>query len=207
MLTECTHTLDSGHKCQAPARDGSTFCHHHNPRQLLDPHPREMRELRAVDSPLLDKCAILVAVSEVLYAASERRIKCSEARTLLSGLKFASRLMTEIETTGLSSSTSFDSHSYPQQTEQESSPAPAQSPDKQKARPTAASASKPTPRELDDFTQLLHSSAVQQLRHQIAASATRRVAEIADDRPIAALAASRDPLSPCPAIQGGSSGL
>ena len=58
MPTECAHTLSSGQKCQAPARTGSSFCHHHNPRPHLDPHPRETRESEPLMlPPLQDKCA------------------------------------------------------------------------------------------------------------------------------------------------------
>jgi hypothetical protein len=166
MSAECTHTLSSGQKCQAPARNGSTSCHHHTPHAQLDPHPRETRESEPLPlPPLIDKCAILVAVSEVIHAASERRIKCSEARTLLLALKFASRLMTEIYEEGISSSRALDRRLNPQPVEPKPSPAPAQSPDKQAARPTAGNARKPTPDELDKFTQLLQNSAVQHLRH------------------------------------------
>jgi hypothetical protein len=184
MSTECTHTLASGAKCQAPALNGSSFCHHHNPRQLPDPHPRDTSESEPLFlPPLLDKCSILVAVCEVIHAASERRIKCSEARTLLLGLKFASRLMTEIDQTGVSSS-AFESQPYPQPAEQQSSPQPAAGENRNKL----------TPDELDEFTQRLQNSAVQQLRHQNEGSPRKRVAGIADQA-VTALAASGDPRS------------
>ena len=182
MPTECAHTLSSGHKCQAPARTGSSFCHHHNPRQPLDPHPRETRESEPlVLPPLLDKCAILVAVSEVIHAASERRIKCSEARTLLMGLKFASRLMTEIDAT---SSSEFESRHYPE---------PTQQPSPKSADPARENGNALTPDELDEFTHRLQNSAVQQLRHQNEGLFRKSVPAIADnDRALAALAASSD---------------
>ena len=177
MPTECTHTLASGAKCQAPARNSSSFCHHHNPGQLPDPHPRDTSESEPLLlPPLLDKCSILAAVCEVIHAASERRIKCSEARTLLMGLKFASRLMTEIDQTAVSSS-AFESQPYPQPAEQQSSPQPAH-PSEQK-RPT------PPPNQFMDNRQ---NPAIQQLRHQV------RVAQADhNERAVASLAASGDP--------------
>ena len=156
MPTECTHTLDSGANCKAPARTGSSFCHHHNPRTHLDPHPRQTRESEPLAlPPLLDKCAILVAVNEVIQAASQRRIKCSEARTLLMALKFASRLMTEIDQAADSSS---ESQPCPERSYQEPSP--------ESAGPARHHDNKLTPEELEEFTHRLQKATVQQLRRQ-----------------------------------------
>ena len=181
MPTECAHTLSSGQKCQAPARTGSSFCHHHNPRTQLDSHPRESEPLML--PPLQDKCAILVAVTEVIHAASERRIKCSEARTLLMALKFASQLMTEIDQT---STSEFESRQYPETTQQE--PAP------KSADPARRNGAALTPDELDQFTHLLQNSAVQQLRHQTEAKqkpwSNERVGTDREGLAVAAMAAS-----------------
>jgi hypothetical protein len=187
MPTECAHTLSSGQKCQAPARTGSSFCHHHSQRTHLDPHPREQRESEPlVLPPLQDKCAILVAVSEVIHAASERRIKCSEARTLLMALKFASRLMTELDESRFSSP-SFESDPYSESALQNTPPQPAQS-----ARPAPA---QPTAHELDRFVQTLQNATIQQLRRQTEAkqkgwSFDRVGQSDHEDRAVAALAAS-----------------
>ena len=63
----------------------------------------------ALKLPLLNsKNNLLVAVGEVLRAMAERRIKRSEADTFLCGLKFASRLMTEIDREAESHSTGAD---------------------------------------------------------------------------------------------------
>jgi hypothetical protein len=161
MPTECTYTLASGATCKSPARTGSSFCHHHTPRAHLDPHPRETRESEPLNlPPLLDKCAILVAVSEIVHAASERRIKCSEARTLIMALKFASRLMTEIDDTRFSSP-SYESTPHSHSTQQNTAPQPVQSPQPAPARPQ-----QPNPRELDEFVHTLQNATVQQLRRQ-----------------------------------------
>jgi hypothetical protein len=184
MPAECTHILSSGQKCQAPARTDSSFCHHHNPRTHLDPHPREPRESEPlVLPPLQDKCAILVAVSEVIHAASERRIRCSEARTLLMALKFASQLMTEIDET---STSEFESRQYPQLAQQE--------PTSKSTDPAHRNGNALTPNELDQYTQLLQNSAVQQLRHQTEtkqkAWSSERIGSNREGLAVAAMAAS-----------------
>lgn len=96
MFAKCTHTLESGSTCQSPAVRGTRLCFHHTPHQNLDrkwPHESEPLELPAINN----KNSILVAVGEVLRAMAERRIKRCEADTLIQGLKFAARLMTELD--------------------------------------------------------------------------------------------------------------
>jgi hypothetical protein len=184
MPTECTHTLASGAKCQAPSRTGGSFCHHHTPRTHLDPHPRETRESEPLNlPPLLDKCAILVAVSEIVHAASERRIKCSEARTLLMALKFASRLMTEIDDTRFSSPT-FESAPYSESTQQNTPLQPAQSP-----QPAPGQPHQPTASELDGFVRNLQKATFQQLHRQAPEGAE-------DFRPLKRAAQSSRALAP-----------
>ena len=187
MSTECTHTLDSGNKCHAPARTGSTFCHHHTPRIPLDPHPREIRESEPVVlPPLNDKSAVLVAVTEIVHAASERRIKFSEARTLLMGLKLAARLMTELD----AEEKSF--HNEPDR-DRSWQPAQPQPPleTTQSSERSPAKASALAPDELEEFTQQFQKAAVQHLRNQTATPARKSAAAISDrDEALIALAAS-----------------
>ena len=160
MSAECAHTLDSGKKCQAPARNGSTFCHHHAPRIHLDPNPRERRESEPISLPPLEgKGNILVAINEVIDALAERRIKCAEARILLIGLKFADRLVTELEAQRRSFSGSRERPA--------SEDAPSQS-----AQPAAAQPRKPSAEELDQFVHSLQQAAQQQLLRQAKAKET-----------------------------------
>jgi hypothetical protein len=182
MSAECAHTLNSGQKCHAPARNGGTFCHHHASRPRLDPHPRETRESEPITLPPLEsKCAILVAINEIVEALAERRIKCSEARALLFGLKFAHRIMTELEEERRFS----NSKNHPGSAEQST---PAQS-----AKPAPIQTQKPSPGELDQFVQSLQKAAVQHLRDQTAAPPRKAATATPDeDRFIAALAASSD---------------
>ena len=96
MFTKCTHTLESGSTCQSPAIRGTSLCFNHTPHQNIkrrQPHEYEPFEL----PPLHSKNAVLVAVSQVLYRLSMRRIKRSEADTLLHGLSLVARLMTELD--------------------------------------------------------------------------------------------------------------
>jgi hypothetical protein len=97
MFTECTHTLESGSTCKSPAVRGTSLCFHHTPHENIkrqQPHEYEPFELPNMDT----KSGILVAVTEILSRLAQRRIKRSEAETLLRGLKFAARLMTELDT-------------------------------------------------------------------------------------------------------------
>jgi len=91
MRIECSHLLASGEKCQAPAVTGSSLCRHHHPRKhakTTDPFSLP---------PFSDHSSLLVAISEVLQAITERRITRSEAGTLLFGLQMASRVMSGID--------------------------------------------------------------------------------------------------------------
>ena len=87
MSHECTHVLPSGQKCKAPAVIGSTLCRHHRPRKRpAETSPFVLPEFN-------DSRSLLHAVSEVLQAVGSRRMKRSEAGTLLFGLQLASRFI------------------------------------------------------------------------------------------------------------------
>jgi hypothetical protein len=74
------------------------------------PEPRQQNNAKAKSSeseplylpPLIDKPSMLVALNLVVRALGERRIRRSVADTLLSAIKFADRLVTEIQDAGLS---------------------------------------------------------------------------------------------------------
>jgi hypothetical protein len=98
MSTNCTHTLATGEACNAPAVSGTPFCRHHYPQlPLKDPKPSPPVPEKFELPPIRDKDSILAAIIEVLNAMADRRIKRSEAETFIHGLKFAARLMTEID--------------------------------------------------------------------------------------------------------------
>jgi len=77
---------------------GTPFCRHHYPQlPLKDPKPSPPVADNFTLPPIRDKACILAAIIEVLNAMADRRIKRSEAETFIHGLKFAARLMTEID--------------------------------------------------------------------------------------------------------------
>lgn len=100
MAPRCYQSLDNGQRCSAPAIHGSRFCRHHDsqrPKQAAaesrDSEPLEL-------PPLLDKPSMLVALNQVAQALAAGRIKRSVAATLLSCIKLANRLITEIAEAG-----------------------------------------------------------------------------------------------------------
>ena len=100
MTTQCLQALDNGRQCNAPTVHGSKFCRHHDPQRPKQSEP-ESRESDPLDLPsLLDKPSMLVAVDRVAQALASGRIKRSIAVTLLSCIKLAARLATEIGETG-----------------------------------------------------------------------------------------------------------
>jgi len=98
MPTHCHHALNSGEPCSAPAINGSSFCRHHDPDRPRKDVQARKRKSESLELPDLDeKSSILVALSEVVHALAEHRIKCSEGKVLIAGLKLALQLMIEIE--------------------------------------------------------------------------------------------------------------
>jgi hypothetical protein len=102
MPTQCLQSLSNGQQCTASAINGTKFCRHHDPSR---PH-KETKEKSSeteplILPPLLDKPSVLLALNEVLLALGEGRIKRSVADTLLSIIKLANRLLTEITEAGL----------------------------------------------------------------------------------------------------------
>ena len=108
MTPECSQLLDNGRPCAAPAVHDSTYCRHHDPlrprKQSLE-EPRESEPLSL--QTLLDKPSMLAALNQVtgtftiLLAAilspwSISMRQPSDARTLLSAIRCASRLVAEI---------------------------------------------------------------------------------------------------------------
>ena len=101
MTPNCLQNLDNGQRCSAPALNGSKFCRHHDPRRP----PRSVCAESPDTNPLLlprilDKQSALVALNEVVQALAEGRIPCSLAQTMLSAIRFAARLINEIEAAG-----------------------------------------------------------------------------------------------------------
>jgi hypothetical protein len=117
MFTECTHTHESGNTCKSPAVRGTNLCFHHTQHENIK--RQQPREYEPFELPYMNtKSDILVAVVEILTRLAQRRIKRSEADTLLCGLKLAARLMTELDQ---------ESASYQAESDDMQSVAPAES--------------------------------------------------------------------------------
>ena len=100
-MTNCSQPLTNGQPCSAPAVRGSSFCRHHDqrrPRMEAEEESRENEPLML--PPLVDKPSMLAALNQVVQALAAGRIKRSVATTLLSGIKLANRLLTEIAEAG-----------------------------------------------------------------------------------------------------------
>jgi hypothetical protein len=96
MFTACTHTHESGNTCKSPALRGTSLCFNHTPHENIKrKHPRDYEPFELPN--IYSKNGLLIAVVEVLKRLAMRRIKRSEADTLLFGLKFADRIMTGID--------------------------------------------------------------------------------------------------------------
>ena len=128
MSNACTHTLSSGRKCQAPAANGgNSFCRHHDPRRSTRQDEEDSLEGEPLALPMLvDKPSTLAALNVVLQALAARRIKRSVAVTLLSGIKLANRLLTDIAEPGETASPTSNyiqpAHSEPAVRPQKSGP-------------------------------------------------------------------------------------
>jgi hypothetical protein len=101
MIPKCFQSLENGQRCSAPAMQGSKYCRHHDPKRPLKPAEEKSSDSEPLSlPPLLDKVSILTAVDHVVRALAEGCIKRSVAATLLSGIKLANRLVTEIAEAG-----------------------------------------------------------------------------------------------------------
>ncbi len=99
MSKQCLQCLSNGEQCNAPAVNGTLFCRHHHPQREIDLEREwKLRQSQPFSiPPLQDRTCILAAVNAVLAALADRVIKRSEADTFIHGLKFAAKLMTEID--------------------------------------------------------------------------------------------------------------
>jgi len=98
MSEKCAHTLESGSTCKSPAVRGTSLCFHHTPHENLK--RRRSCEYEPFElPPLNNKNSVMIAISQVLSRLAMRRIKRSEAVTLIYGLNIVARLMTELDQT------------------------------------------------------------------------------------------------------------
>jgi hypothetical protein len=101
MIPKCYRSLENGQRCSAPAMQGSKYCRHHDPQRPAKPAAENSSQSEHLAlPPLIDKVSILTAVDMVVRALAEGCIKRSVAETLLSGIKLANRLISEIVEAG-----------------------------------------------------------------------------------------------------------
>jgi hypothetical protein len=149
MSPQCLQSLNNGEQCAAPAINGSKFYRHHDPkRPHKEPKAKSSETEPLILPPLLDKPSILVALNEVMLALAEGRIKRSVADSLVSIIKLANRLLTEIAEAGL--------EVYPIQ------------------QPAGQNTYQPTPLDLDEFVDIMQNGTPDQLRDHILAKQTGR---------------------------------
>ena len=91
MSEKCT-----GNTCKSPGVRGTKLCFNHTPNQPIRRTQRSEYEPFELP-PFQNTSAVLVAISEVLYRLAMRRIKRSEADTLVHGLTVVARFMTEVD--------------------------------------------------------------------------------------------------------------
>jgi hypothetical protein len=101
MAPRCYQSFENGQRCNAPAIHGSKYCLHHDQQTPQAKAKSDSPEAETLTLPsLLDRPSMLAALNIVLQALAEGRIKRSVAETLLSGIKFAHRLMNKIAEAG-----------------------------------------------------------------------------------------------------------
>jgi len=97
MLRRCLQTLENGQRCNAFATDTSKYCRHHDPQLPAKPAKESSAEMEPLHLPLIiDRSSAPTDANIVLQAMGERRIKRPLAGTFLSGIKLASRVLTEM---------------------------------------------------------------------------------------------------------------
>jgi len=173
MPTPCTHILPSGQKCNAPALNGGSLCRHHRPRKRSD------RSLPIESAPFVlpvfeDSRGLLRAVTDVLNAMSERRIKRSEGGTFLFGLQIASRLISDLASGCPPTGACFDSPSdLRRPAEEEFSREPRQ----ESFAGDPQNFHEPTIEEAEQFLAAMQSSTVEQALDEWEAKQTARARE------------------------------
>lgn len=90
MAPECRHIMPSGSKCGAPALKGTPFCYFHTRLHRIAKQASTPTD--SIDIPVLeDRCAIQLAIAQVLKALLNATIDHRRASILLSGLRLASQ--------------------------------------------------------------------------------------------------------------------
>jgi hypothetical protein len=90
MVKECRHIMPNGAKCKSPALRGKPCCYFHARLHQMAARPKSPEEPLTI--PVLeDRCAIQLALSQVLSGLASAKIDPRRAALLLYGLQIASQ--------------------------------------------------------------------------------------------------------------------
>jgi len=90
IIRTCTHILDSGVFCHAPARHGRRYCRHHVELGIRRWRmARARRRMRLRIPPLDDMIAVQLARARVRYGLAAGRISPADARLFFFALRMA----------------------------------------------------------------------------------------------------------------------
>ena len=91
MYFECRHIMSSGRKCHAPALRDKPYCYFHTRLHVSRKAPAPAANVPLRIGVLEDKCAIQVAVAQVLDALGSSRIDPRQAGLFLYGIQLVSQ--------------------------------------------------------------------------------------------------------------------
>ena len=93
---ECRHILTTGRKCKGPALKGRPFCHHHARQRNLS--GRNQRSINSVElPPLEDHSSVVLAIDQIIFALTHRRITDELAARLLYAIQLAQNSLNRIK--------------------------------------------------------------------------------------------------------------
>jgi hypothetical protein len=91
MFYECRHIMPNGNKCHAPALRAKPYCYFHSRLHTARKAPAPAANVPLKLGVLEDKCAIQVAVAQVLDALGSSRIDPRQAGIFLYGIQLVSQ--------------------------------------------------------------------------------------------------------------------
>ena len=93
---ECRHILTTGRKCKGPALKGRPFCHHHARQRNYS--GRNQRSINSVElPPLEDHSSVVLAIDQIIFALTHRRITDELAARLLYAIQLAQNSLNRIK--------------------------------------------------------------------------------------------------------------
>jgi hypothetical protein len=90
-VPERRHVMTSGKKCEAPALKGTPLCYFHTRLHHIAKQPTTPTDSIEIPLVLDDRCAVQLAIAQVLKAIVNATIDRPRAALLLYGLQLASQ--------------------------------------------------------------------------------------------------------------------